>query len=191
MFGNRKKIELWVSCGDDYFYGFDVERKDYELAVNFYEKAAKKNDPYAMFMLGLCYELGGRDLRKDIRKAEMWYQKAAELGNDDAQKRLSTGKTYIPPPPKDENEADKDIKNHRKLEDEADGDSPNLTAREMEIFSLLRTGMAPKEIGYSLKISYPTVNFHINNLYRKLGIQSRAELFAKYGNSVNPIRFNR
>jgi len=170
MFESQKKIELWVSCGDDYFYGIDVKKKDYELAANFYEKAAKKKHPCAMFMLGLCYELGGRDLKKDIKKAEMWYQKAAELGNDDAQKRLSAGKIRIPPPPRDENEAD-----------ETDGDGLNLTVRETEIFSLLRTGMAPKEIGYTLKISCPTVNFHTGNLYRKLGINSRAELFAKYG----------
>ena len=165
MFESQKKIELWVSCGDDYFYGIDVKKKDYELAANFYEKAAKKKHPCAMFMLGLCYELGGRDLKKDIKKAEMWYQKAAELGNDDAQKRLSTGKTHIPLPPKDENEAVENKETFEKFENEENGNSLNLTARETEIFSLLRTGMAPKEIGHSLKISYPTVNFHINNKY--------------------------
>ena len=58
----------------------------------------------------------------------------------------------------------------------------NMTEREHEVFTMLLKGMAPKEIAYTLKISYPTVNFHISNLYRKLGIQSRAELFAKYKN---------
>ena len=56
----------------------------------------------------------------------------------------------------------------------------NLTEREHEVFTMLLKGMAPKEIAYTLKISYPTVNFHTTNLYRKLGIQSRSELFAKY-----------
>jgi len=56
-----------------------------------------------------------------------------------------------------------------------------LTGRENEIFTLLLTGMSPKEIAYTLNIRYYTVNFHRNNLYRKLGIQSRAELFVKYG----------
>ena len=56
----------------------------------------------------------------------------------------------------------------------------NLTAREEEIFTMLLSGSAPKEIAYTLKISYDTVNFHQKNLYRKLGIQSRAELFARY-----------
>jgi methyl-accepting chemotaxis protein len=58
----------------------------------------------------------------------------------------------------------------------------NLTSREQEVFTMLLDGTAPKEIGFALKISYPTINFHISNIYRKLGIQSRAELFAKYKN---------
>ena len=56
-----------------------------------------------------------------------------------------------------------------------------LSPREKQVFSQLLSGAAPKEIAYNLKIRYPTVNFHINNLYRKLDIQSRAELFARYG----------
>jgi DNA-binding CsgD family transcriptional regulator len=59
-------------------------------------------------------------------------------------------------------------------------DSLNLTAREKEIFTMLLTGKAPKEIAHTLKISYDTVLFHQKNLYRKLGIQSRAELFSRY-----------
>ena len=56
----------------------------------------------------------------------------------------------------------------------------NLTPREQEIFTLLLKGTSPKEIGYTLKISYETVHHHQKNLYRKLGIQSIQELFAKY-----------
>jgi len=56
----------------------------------------------------------------------------------------------------------------------------DLTPREEEIFTMLLSGKAPKEIAYTLKVSYYTVNFHQKNLYRKLGIQSRAELFAQY-----------
>jgi DNA-binding CsgD family transcriptional regulator len=61
----------------------------------------------------------------------------------------------------------------------------DLTPREQEIFTMLLTGKAPKEIAYTLKISYYTVNFHQKNLYRKLGIQSRAELFARYSSAKN------
>ena len=56
----------------------------------------------------------------------------------------------------------------------------NLTKREEEILTLLLSGAAPKEIAYTLKISFDTVRFHQKNLYRKLGIQSIAELFARF-----------
>jgi DNA-binding CsgD family transcriptional regulator len=56
-----------------------------------------------------------------------------------------------------------------------------LSPREKEIFTLLLTDMAAKQIACTLKISYSSVNFHSNNLYRKLGIQSRVELFSKFG----------
>jgi DNA-binding CsgD family transcriptional regulator len=64
-------------------------------------------------------------------------------------------------------------------------DQLNLTAREQEIFTMLLTGMAPKEIAHTLKVSYYTVDFHRKNLYRKLGIQSRAELFSRYSAKSN------
>jgi len=56
----------------------------------------------------------------------------------------------------------------------------NLTVREMEIYNLLLTDLPTKQIADKLGLSYSGVNFHIQNLYRKLGIQSRAELFAKF-----------
>ena len=57
----------------------------------------------------------------------------------------------------------------------------NLTPREQEIFTMLLRGTSPKEIAFTLKIGYETVHHHQKNLYRKLGIQSIQELFAKYG----------
>jgi DNA-binding CsgD family transcriptional regulator len=61
-----------------------------------------------------------------------------------------------------------------------DKDNLNLTDREREIFTMLLKRMSPKDIGYILKISHHTIDFHRRNLYRKLGIQSRSELFALY-----------
>jgi DNA-binding CsgD family transcriptional regulator len=55
-----------------------------------------------------------------------------------------------------------------------------LTPREKEIFTLLLTDMPQKELAATLKISMGTVGFHSKNLYRKLGIQSRTELFTRY-----------
>ncbi|MDR1836966.1 MAG: LuxR C-terminal-related transcriptional regulator [Treponema sp.] len=59
-------------------------------------------------------------------------------------------------------------------------DNLNLTDREREIFTMLLSGTSPKEIAHTLKVSSHTVSFHRANLYRKLGIQSVQELFAKY-----------
>jgi DNA-binding CsgD family transcriptional regulator len=56
-----------------------------------------------------------------------------------------------------------------------------LTPREMEIFTLLLSGAPFKQISATLEISDNTVRFHSKNLYRKLNIQSRTELYAKYG----------
>jgi len=55
-----------------------------------------------------------------------------------------------------------------------------LTAREIEIFNMLLTDLSTKEIASKLEITYSGVNYHIKNLYRKLGIQSRTELLAKF-----------
>jgi DNA-binding CsgD family transcriptional regulator len=56
----------------------------------------------------------------------------------------------------------------------------NLTPREKEIFALLLTDAAPKQIAYELKISKGTYNYHSANLYRKLEITSRLELIRRY-----------
>jgi len=60
-----------------------------------------------------------------------------------------------------------------------------LTPREMEIFNLLLTDLSTKEIAHEIKLTYSGVNFHIQNLYGKLGIQSRTELLAKFVNKPN------
>ncbi len=63
-------------------------------------------------------------------------------------------------------------------------DNLGLTPREREVFLHLLSGEASKRIAGSLMISNATVNFHIRNLYRKLGIQSRAELFARHADMI-------
>lgn len=56
----------------------------------------------------------------------------------------------------------------------------NLTPRERSITSLLLKGDSMKIIAAKLSISQATVNTHMTNLYRKLNIQSRSELFALF-----------
>jgi len=55
----------------------------------------------------------------------------------------------------------------------------NFTSREVEVASLLLSGKNTKQIALMLDISTHTVNFHIKNIYKKLDINSRAELFAR------------
>jgi DNA-binding CsgD family transcriptional regulator len=59
-------------------------------------------------------------------------------------------------------------------------DHLNLTERERDIFTMLLKGISPKEIAYTLKISYHTVVFHRRNLYHKMGVKCIQELFIKY-----------
>ena len=58
-----------------------------------------------------------------------------------------------------------------------------LTPREKEVAALLLNGKDAKQIAGELEISVHTANFHIRNLYKKLGINSRAELFARFSSA--------
>ena len=51
-----------------------------------------------------------------------------------------------------------------------------LTAREREILQLIAEGSAGKEIAFGLNISIKTVSFHRENIKRKLGLGTTAEL---------------
>lgn len=51
-----------------------------------------------------------------------------------------------------------------------------LSPREREILQLVAEGRAAKEIAFVLSISIKTVAFHRDNLKRKLGLRSTAEL---------------
>lgn len=55
-----------------------------------------------------------------------------------------------------------------------DIDEP-LTDREHEVLQLAARGMANKEIGAELDVSVRTVEAHLSNVFRKLGVGSRTE----------------
>ncbi len=53
--------------------------------------------------------------------------------------------------------------------------SIQITPRELQTLQLLAAGLSNKEIAKALKVSPRTVNFHLDNLYSKLGVGSRTE----------------
>ena len=60
------------------------------------------------------------------------------------------------------------------------GDTGGLTARELEVLELLSQGYLYKEIADKLQISYRTVSTHLEHIYEKLHVHSRAHAVAKH-----------
>ena len=52
-----------------------------------------------------------------------------------------------------------------------------LTQREQEVAALLVKGSTYAKIGEELFISMPTVKSHVSNIYRKVGVKNKMELF--------------
>ena len=50
---------------------------------------------------------------------------------------------------------------------------PQLSARELEVLSYLPTQLSAREIADALHVSLNTVKTHMQNVYRKLGCDSR------------------
>ena len=86
-----------TAIGKMYQYG-DGVRQHYGKALKWLEMAAKQNEPEAMYELGVLYQFGeipelrgdtvSGHVRKDTKKALMWYERAVSCGNKDAQKQL-------------------------------------------------------------------------------------------------------
>ncbi len=60
-----------------------------------------------------------------------------------------------------------------------DSKEPGLTPREKEVVDLLSKGLFYKEIAHCLEVSLNTINFHVRNIYKKLEVNSRAEIINK------------
>lgn len=68
------------------------------------------------------------------------------------------------------------FKHIRKQSSETDLSNYSLTAREKQVVEELLKGMTYKEIGNILAISSTTVNDHLKNVYRKMGVRTKSEL---------------
>ena len=67
------------------------------------------------------------------------------------------------------------IMEHFRRTGPAAGETGNLTARELEVLTLIGRGMRNAEVAAQLMLSENTVSGYIKAIYRKLGISSRAE----------------
>jgi hypothetical protein len=98
MFGSKKKGEELASIGDNYYYGLNGEKVNYEKAVEYYMQADDKNCARASFMLGLCYELGN-GVEQDKDTAEAFYISAMDGGDKNAEHRMMFGELVEPSAP--------------------------------------------------------------------------------------------
>jgi DNA-binding NarL/FixJ family response regulator len=62
----------------------------------------------------------------------------------------------------------------------AAGNAEELTVREQEVLDLLAQGCLYKEIADRLRVTYRTVSTHIEHIYGKLHVHSRAQAVAKH-----------
>jgi DNA-binding CsgD family transcriptional regulator len=60
----------------------------------------------------------------------------------------------------------------------------NLTLREMRIADLIKSGKTTKEICHVLQMSAAAVNFHWNNIRKKLGLSNHKVNLAAYLSSL-------
>jgi NarL family two-component system response regulator YdfI len=56
--------------------------------------------------------------------------------------------------------------------------NPELTDREKDVLRCLKHCRTSRDIGRTLGISGRTVKFHLGNIFRKLGAESRAQAVA-------------
>jgi DNA-binding NarL/FixJ family response regulator len=52
---------------------------------------------------------------------------------------------------------------------------PTFTRRELEVLQLLAIGKSNKAIADALSITEKTTEFHLGNIYSKIGVNTRAE----------------
>ena len=61
-----------------YKFGKGGVTKDWNLAKEYFEKAANEGDAVAMVNLATLYNTGGPNLEKDEEKSKKWFKKACK-----------------------------------------------------------------------------------------------------------------
>jgi len=57
--------------------------------------------------------------------------------------------------------------------------SAGLTAHELQVALLVAGGATNREVGMRLLLSPRTIEFHLRNIYAKIGVRSRTELASR------------
>lgn len=70
------------------------------------------------------------------------------------------------------------VRRHLLRLDTWNGAGVRLTSREHQVLKLLADGLGPTEIGLELGISVKTVATHVEHIYAKLGVHTRAQAVA-------------
>jgi DNA-binding NarL/FixJ family response regulator len=70
------------------------------------------------------------------------------------------------------------VRRHLRRQETHDAAGVRLTARERQILRLLAEGFGPTQIGRALGISPKTVATHVEHIYAKLGVHTRAQAVA-------------
>jgi DNA-binding CsgD family transcriptional regulator len=63
----------------------------------------------------------------------------------------------------------------RTLDEDRSSERPLLTRRELEILRLVASGRTNRQVAELIWVTDQTVKYHLANVYRKLGVNSRAE----------------
>jgi len=61
----------------------------------------------------------------------------------------------------------------------ADDRKVHLTRRELEVLGLIVKGKSRKDVADALYVSDRTVQFHLANIYDKLGVSNRVQAFRR------------
>ena len=68
-------------------------------------------------------------------------------------------------------------------------DAADLSQRERQVLALIARGATDKAIAVTLKLSFHTVKNHVRAIYRKIGVNKRAEavVWARHCGVVNHV----
>jgi DNA-binding NarL/FixJ family response regulator len=82
--------------------------------------------------------------------------------------------------PMTSNIARKVVQSFKRVSPTASPPAENLSPREQDVLNYLVKGFSYKETAEAMGISYSTVHSHIEHIYHKLHVQSRAQAVARY-----------